>query len=67
MSSSRRRGRRVPPKHGARSFPQLPSGAGPAADPSLTPQTEAVRVTRSQNRAAKRAGDKSAGVLISAS
>jgi peptidyl-prolyl cis-trans isomerase B (cyclophilin B) len=55
MSSSRRPGRRVPPKHGARSFPPLPSGAGPAADPSIAPPTEPARVTRSQNRAAKRA------------
>jgi len=56
MSSSRRRGRRVPPKHGSRSLPPLPSAAGPAADPSLTPPTEAQRAaTRAQNRAAKRA------------
>ena len=56
MSSSRRRGRRVPPRHGARSFPPLPSGAGPAADPSIAPPTEPARgATRSQNRAAKRA------------
>jgi len=55
MSPSSRRGRRVPPKHGPRSFPPLPSGAGPAADPSLAPPTEPVKVTRSQNRAAKRA------------
>jgi peptidyl-prolyl cis-trans isomerase B (cyclophilin B) len=56
MSSSRRRGRRVPPKHGARSMPPLPSAAGPAADPSVMPPTEAQRAaTRAQNRAAKRA------------
>jgi peptidyl-prolyl cis-trans isomerase B (cyclophilin B) len=56
MSPSRRRGRRVPPKHGARGFPPLPSAAGPAADPSVTPPVEQVgSSTRSQNRAAKRA------------
>jgi cyclophilin family peptidyl-prolyl cis-trans isomerase len=56
MSSSRRRGRRVPPKHGSRSLPPLPSGAGPAADPSVAPLTDAQRAaTRAQNRAAKRA------------
>jgi peptidyl-prolyl cis-trans isomerase B (cyclophilin B) len=56
MSPSRRRGRRVPPKHGARSLPPLPSAAGPAADPSLAPPAEALRgTTRAENRAAKRA------------
>ena len=57
MSSSRRRGRRVPPKHGARSMPPLPTAAGPAADPSVVSPTEAQRAaaTRAQNRAAKRA------------
>ena len=56
MSPSRRRGRRVPPKPGARPFPPLPSAAGPAADPSVLPPGESVRsATRSQNRAAKRA------------
>ena len=56
MSPSRRRGRRVPPKHGARAFPPLPSAAGPAADPSVLPPAESIRSsTRSQNRAAKRA------------
>ena len=74
MSSSRRRGRRVPPKHGARPMPPLPpsgaasgggsasagsggSGAGAASDSAgFPPTSEAVRsLTRSQNRAAKRA------------
>ena len=56
MSPSRRRGRRVPPKRGARPFPPLPSAAGPAADPSLIPPAEPERSpSRSQNRAAKRA------------
>jgi len=55
MSPSRRPGRRVPPKHGARSFPPLPSAAGPAGDPSIAPPVEPTRSTsRSQNRAAKR-------------
>ena len=56
MSPSRRRGRRVPPKHGARSFPPLPAGAGPAADPSVSPPMQPVgSASRAQNRAAKRA------------
>jgi cyclophilin family peptidyl-prolyl cis-trans isomerase len=69
MSSSRRRGRRVPPKHGARPLPPLPpsgaasgggtgsgTGAGAAAGSAGTPPFEPMRgLTRSQNRAAKRA------------
>ena len=65
MSSSRRRGRRVPPKHGARPFPPPPSGAGPApvagsasggaADDDAAASAAARTLTRSQNRAAKRA------------
>ena len=59
MSPSRRRGRRVPPKHGART-PLSPSSPTPGpdagADPGAGGTTEAMRrATRSQNRAAKRA------------
>jgi cyclophilin family peptidyl-prolyl cis-trans isomerase len=59
MSSSRR-GRRVPPKHGARPIPPYGSSAGPApgagAEAEGAGMTEAMRrATRSQNRAAKRA------------
>jgi len=57
MSPSRRRGRRVPPKHGARSMPPpSPTGAAPGAPPTDAAKAEAARrLTRSQNRAAKRA------------
>ncbi len=69
MSSSRRRGRRVPPKHGARPLPPLPSsgsasgansgatgGSSDAAGESGAAGGELGRMTsRSQNRAAKRA------------
>ena len=42
MSSSRRRGRRVPPKHGARPLPPLPTtGAGTAASPGAAGGIEA--------------------------
>jgi peptidyl-prolyl cis-trans isomerase B (cyclophilin B) len=59
MSSSRR-GRRVPPKHGARPIPPYGSSAGPAPETGAEAEgagtTEAMRrATRSQNRAAKRA------------
>ena len=61
MSSSRRRGRRVPPKHGARPLPPLPlsgarSGGGGVGGDAGADATEPDRqMTRSQNRAAKRA------------
>ena len=58
MSSSRRRGRRVPPKHGARPLPPLPpsgSGPGAAGDTGSSPDALGRMTTRSQNRAAKRA------------
>ena len=71
MSSSRRRGRRVPPKHGARPLPPLPpsgsgsgatsgapggAGASSGADESGAAAAGLGRMaTRSQNRAAKRA------------
>jgi len=58
MSSSRRRGRRVPPKHGARPLPPLPpSGSGPGTAGDTGSSTDALgrMTTRSQNRAAKRA------------
>jgi cyclophilin family peptidyl-prolyl cis-trans isomerase len=62
MSPSRRRGRRVPPKRGARSMPPpWPTGAVPGAPPTGAQPTDAAqaeaarRLTRAQNRAAKRA------------
>ena len=61
MSSSRRRGRRVPPKHGARPLPPVPlsgarsGGSGAAGDAGADATEPALRLTRSQNRAAKRA------------
>ena len=60
MSSSRRPGRRVPPKRGARPGPPLGPTAGPAPGAGAGAEgggtTEAMRrATRSQNRAAKRA------------
>jgi len=56
MSPSRRRGRRVPPKRGAPSMPPpSPTGAAPGAPRTDAAQTEAARLTRAQNRAAKRA------------
>jgi peptidyl-prolyl cis-trans isomerase B (cyclophilin B) len=59
MSPSRRRGRRVPPKHGARPplYPSSPTpGPDAGAEAGAGGTTEAMRrATRSQNRAAKRA------------
>ena len=53
MTPPRRRGRRVPPKHGARSAPQQ---FADTTSPEAGAPTEPVRPgTRSQNRAAKRA------------
>jgi len=61
MSSSRRRGRRVPPKHGDRPLPPVPlsgarsGGAGAGGEAGADPTAPTPRLTRSQNRAAKRA------------
>ena len=53
MTPPRRRGRRVPPKHGAL-LTTPPAGGDPATSMSGA-STELVRQTRAQNRAAKRA------------